>query len=80
MAKTTMAPLGATQFLYQYQVRFFYPADDHLCNTVSVMNKLGLTAQVDQYNFYFPPVITVDGARRIETGNTLFNGQSAPWP
>lgn len=80
MAEAAFAPLGDIQFLYQYQVGLRYLADNHLCDPVPMMDDLWLIAQVDEYYFYFSPVITVDCAGRIKTGNALFNGKPASWP
>jgi len=80
MPEAAMASLCGVQFLYQYEVGLLCLANDHLRDTVAVMNRLRFVAQVDQYNFYLSPVIAINGARCVETGNALFDRQPASWP
>ena len=51
-----------------------------LGNAVAVVDGLWLGRQVDENSINLATIIAVDGARRIESGNTLPDGQPAAGP
>lgn len=61
------------QFVRFYPRYFIYLLDDHLRNTVTRLYDLFLLRKVDQNDLNFSPLISIDSAGGVETGNSLFN-------
>ena len=51
--------------------------DHHLRDTLAVVDDKLLLRQVDQQHAYLSTIVGIDGAWRVQDGNTLLEGQTA---
>jgi len=56
----------------------FYFLNNNLRYSVTMLNGLIFAGKINQNNFYFSSVISINSARCIEAGDTLFNSQTTP--
>src|ERR1700722_968664 len=77
MSESAIASDRFIQFCYRMPVNFFYPAYNHLCNSVAWLYQLFRIGKVDENNFQFSAIIRIHGSRRIQTGDPMLQRQSA---
>ena len=80
MSESTFISGRFIQFIHRMPVNFFNRTHNHLGDAITRMNRLFRIRKIYQYHFQFPAIISIDRAWRIQTGNSLFESQTAPGP
>src|SRR4030042_6868210 len=80
MAKAPLAPAALRQLLSLLQLGAADLVDHQLGDPVAVLNSKGFFTQVDHDAADLPPVVGIDGARRVEQGHPVLQGKPAARP
>ena len=62
MPESTGVASGFVELFYDFKSGKIYFLDDHLGNAVCAMKRIRFGAQIDDRDFYFTPVIGIDGS------------------
>lgn len=76
MSETSSTALCLIQHLHLNQLGLFVLGNDHLCNALAIVDDERLVGEVDQDDTHFTAIICIDGARRVEHGDTLLDSQA----
>ena len=79
MSETTGSAIGFFQHFNRFPSNMFMPGNNHLANTLTVLNHKLFVRQVDQDNPNFATIVGIDCSRRIQNGNSLLLGQPTSW-
>ena len=74
MTKTTSTSCSILQPCNRLEEGMTNWSQNKLGNAVTAMNREWLFAKVNQSDFDFTPIIGINCARRVDKGNTMFNG------
>ena len=74
-----MSEAACTAFCFADGVRqakgcLLIPRENGLCDTVAVINGIGLLSPVDQWNIPFAAIIAVDSTDTIDKTDPMFDG------
>lgn len=79
MTKTTVASLGIVERLNLLENGCLMLSNNHLADAVAVVDCERCVGKIDEYGANLATIVGVDGAGRIEDGNSTLGGKSAPW-
>ena len=65
MPESTALAYCFVQFLNQVQVSLLYSTNNKLGHSVSTLNDIRFRPQVDQSNFNFTTIISINGSRTV---------------
>jgi len=79
MSVSAFTALCFIQYFYFDEFGFFVACNDHLGNTLTIIDNEIFLRQVDKYYAYLTAIIGVDGAWCVKNGDTFLQGQSTAW-
>ena len=79
MAVAAFAALGGVEGVHQCKVHLFVACNHQLCDAFSVVDGKRFLRQIDEYYAYLATIVSINGSRGIEHGQTVFQCQSAAW-
>src|SRR5882724_2485766 len=80
MSESTFVTSGDAYLPDQVPCDLLYPPDHHLRDPVPGMDRLLFLRQVNENDLKLSAIIRIDGARGIEAGDSMFEGQAAAGP
>lgn len=72
------SPFGIVEDFDRFPFYLLAGGNDHLTDPFAIVDDKGFVRQIDEDNSDFPPIVGIDGTRRIQQGDSMFDGQSAP--
>ena len=54
----------------------FMACDNHLCNTLTIVDNKVLVAEVDQYNTYFATVVGINRSRGVQNSDAMLQSKA----
>ena len=76
MSVSALAACGVVERFDGLPLDDFVARHHQLCHALAVLHDEGLVAVIDEQNFQFAAVVGIDGARRIEHGDAVAQGQA----
>ena len=77
MSKSASPAFCLTQYFYLYEFGLFVLCYHHLAYAFSGLDGLWFVAEIDEYHTYFSTIVSIDGTRGVEYGQSSFECQSA---
>lgn len=75
MSIAALTAFSLVELLYHHEVALLMTGDDHLCNALTVVNDEVLGGEVDEYNTYLTPVVSIDSAWGVQYCQSVLQGQ-----
>lgn len=76
MAITTCSTLRLVKFLDESEVHLLVACNDHLCYALTIVYDEIFLTEVDKQHPQFATIVSIDGSRRVQDGDTVFQRES----
>ena len=76
MSITAGTALSLVKFLDYLEICLLVTGNDHLCNTLTIIDDEILLRQIDEHHAYLAAIVGINRTRGIQDGQTVLQGQS----
>ena len=77
MSITTLATLRLVQFLHHDKIRLLMFSNDHLSDTLAIINHEILLREINQKDTHFTTIVRINGTWRVQYRQPVFKSKSA---
>lgn len=76
MSVAASAALRLVKFLDESEVHLFVASNDHLSYALTIVDDEIFLTEVDKQHPQFATIVSIDGSRRVQDGDTVFQRES----
>ncbi len=80
MSVTTFTALRLIKNSDGFKDALLMTGDNHLSDTLTVMDREWLMGEIDQEDFHLPTIVSINGPRSIQHGDAMLQSQAGAWP